>query len=176
MVHDDFQTDLDRANQRIARGNAERAAGADERARVIAREVDRRGSGGAAAVAAELGVTQKTISVALARARKALSHRGLPADTLERLFAVERDALQPLPPRYWHLLEHLLGSMYIDAVWIEADPGELLAGDVEESDVGDPADRAAVAAACRAWSRVQALAVIHAYHYGLIDELPAAHS
>ena len=172
MVSNDFQDELAHANQRIARGNEERAAGADDRARIIAEEATRRGPGGSAAVAAELDVSRKTVSQAIARAKGAQSpRRGLPVDTLQRVLILERAELAALPARHWQLIEHLASGLRLVPTWV-SDPGGCLAREVEASDLGSPADREAVSAVCRNWTRVQALAVWDACHQGLTDELP----
>lgn len=67
-----FQERLAAASARTAHGEAERSAGADDKAAAIAAEVDRRGPGGAAQLAAEIGVTAKTVSLAVSRARALL--------------------------------------------------------------------------------------------------------
>ncbi|MFF4771053.1 hypothetical protein ACFY1V_31550 [Streptomyces sp. NPDC001255] len=63
-----YRTRLEVAEQRIARGRAEVAAGADDRALVLDAEVRRRGRGGAREVAAELGISPQAVSSALKRA------------------------------------------------------------------------------------------------------------
>lgn len=160
------------AENRIEHGNRERTAGADERARVIAEEVAARGQGGAASVARELGVSPATISQAVARASTSPPALGLPYDTLELLFAAERQELPPLRRWHWQILEHLIRGMLVDRAHIESDTGELIAEEVTDSDLGTVADREIVAAACRKWTRTQALAVVDACHQGLVDDLP----
>lgn len=173
MVSNDFQTELAHANQRIARGNEERAAGADDRARIIAEEATRRGPGGSAAVAAELDVSRKTVSQALTRAKKAPSpQQGLPGDVLQRLLSSERAELAALPARHWQLLECLISGLWLAPSCIDSGPGGWLAEKLEACDLATETDREAVAAACRTWSRVQTLAVVDACHQGLINELP----
>lgn len=168
----EFHQRLAAAQMRIQYGSDERAAGADNKARVIAEEVARRGRGGARQVAEELGVSEKTISQALARARSAPTPgRTLPSDTLERLLAAELGTLGPLPTLQWRALSHLVRSTFIDSVWIEQ-PGELLALEVEDAEFDDTVESAALAEACRGWSRVQALAVIDACQRGDLAALP----
>jgi len=170
----DFRRRLAAASVRIQYGSDERAAGADEKARVIAEEVARRGRGGARQVAEELGVSEKTVWQAVARARNAPSSpaRTLPADTLERLLAAELASLPPLPHVQWGVLAWLVRQTVIDVSWIE-EPGLLLAGEVEDADLDDDGfDRAALARACRSWSRVQALAVIDACQRNDLTGLP----
>ena len=69
MAEEDYRRRVAAAAARIARGDAERTAGADDRARAIAGEVELRGRGGARQVAAELGVSEAAVSQAVRRAR-----------------------------------------------------------------------------------------------------------
>lgn len=171
-MNDDFLAKLAQAERRIARGNEERGAGADDRARVIAEEVARRGDGGVTSVAADLRVSKKTISEATARARNARTALGLPYDTLERLFAVYRETLPPLSSEQWQLLFGIIGAIPIDGSWIESDTGDLLAEEIDDAEEGSDHDRRTLINACRNWSRPQALAVIDACHQGAIELLP----
>lgn len=156
----DFHDRLTRATIRIQYGNDERSAGADDRARAIADEVARRGRGGQKAVAEELGVSEQAISQAVSRARSAASPmRALPTDTLERLLAAERTDVPPLPAAHWENLAAVLRGTFIDVTWIEQ-PGLLLAQEVEDLEPGEIPHAAELAAACRSWTRTQALAVI----------------
>ncbi|MFB7359600.1 hypothetical protein [Streptomyces gardneri] len=160
------------AEQRIDHGTRERSAGADDRARAIADEVARRGRGGARVVADELGVSEKTISQAVARARNASDpHRTLPYDTLDRLLAAELRDLAPLPAAHWQLLAWIVNSTVIDATWIE-EPGRLLSYEIEDLEEGQVSDVKALTAACKMWSRTQALAVIDAILRDDIAALP----
>ncbi|WP_127469564.1 hypothetical protein [Streptomyces sp. B27] len=162
------------ANARIQYGNDERAAGADDKARAIAEEAARRGRGGPRQLAEELGVSEKTISQAIARARNAPSGSGrtLPSDTLERLLAAERQTLEPLGELQWQALAWIVRGTFIDALWIEQ-PGELLAQEVEDAELEEAVEPALLAQACRGFSRVQALAVIDACQRNDIAALPA---
>ncbi|MEW1699406.1 MULTISPECIES: hypothetical protein [unclassified Streptomyces] len=152
------------AEQRIARGTDERAAGREDHDRVIAAEVARRGYGGGKSVAAELGVSEKTVSQAVARAR-ARSH-----DTLERVLAAELRDLAPRPARDWQVLGSIAKDTTINATWAEG-PGTWLAGQVEDLD--DEYDGAGeLAAACRKFTRSQGLAVLDALLRGDTAALP----
>lgn len=168
----DFHQQLAAANARIRHGNDERAAGADDRARAIAGEAARRGRGGAKQVADELGVSEKTVSLAIARARRAPDPaRTLPHDALERLLAAELKAVPPLTAHAWEALAFIVRGTFIDAVWIEQ-PGELLAQEAEDADLDGGPEPAALAEACRSWTRAQALAVIDACQRGDLTALP----
>ncbi|MHA4818765.1 hypothetical protein ACXZ65_30960 [Streptomyces aculeolatus] len=168
----DFRQRLATANARIQYGSDERAAGADDKARAIADEAVRRGRGGARELAAELGVSEKTISQAIARAKRAASpSRTLPSDTLERLLAAELEALPPLPAPQWEVLAWLVRGTIIDIFWIEQ-PGQLLADDVEDAELDEDLAPGALAEACRGWTRTQALAVIDACQRDDLDALP----
>ncbi|MFD4392612.1 hypothetical protein [Streptomyces sp. NPDC058495] len=168
---DDYLTLIGAAEQRIDHGTRERSAGADDKARAIADEAARRGPGGPKAIADELGVSKKTISQAISRARNAGDpHRGLPYDTLDRLLAAELRDVPPLPAVHWQALAYIVRGTFIDPTWIE-DPGPLLAGEVEDLD-DDYDDAPALAAACRTWTRVQALAVIDALLRDDVAALP----
>ncbi|WP_225636727.1 hypothetical protein [Streptomyces solaniscabiei] len=168
----DFHQRLAAANVRIQYGNDERAAGADDKARVIADEAARRGRGGARQLAEELGVSEKTISQAIARARRAPTPvRTLPADTLERLLAAEVETVPPLTALEWDALAWIIRGTVIDVVWIEQ-PGQMLADEVEDAELAGDLDPAALAEACRGWSRVQALTVIDACQRDDLAALP----
>lgn len=167
-----FSEQLAAATARIQHGNDERTAGADDRARAIAAEVERRGRGGARQVAEELGVSEKTISQAIARARNVLTpSHVLPSDTLERLLAAELKTVQPLTPLQWEALTFLVRGTIIDNTWI-AQPGQLLAWEVEDSELDERFEPSTLADACRAWSRAQALAVIDACQRDDLAALP----
>ncbi|MFF6794346.1 hypothetical protein ACFY9C_35350 [Streptomyces filamentosus] len=167
----DYRDLLALAEERIERANREVVAAADAKALVLDAEATRRGRGGAAEVAAELGVSKAAVSLAQKRARSAGEpHRGLPYDTLQRLFAAELRGLPARPAGDWELLAWMLRSTVVAVTWLE-EPGALLAGEVEDLD--DEYDgAAALAAACRSWSRVQALAVIDALLSGDLGALP----
>lgn len=162
-MQSEFHRQLAAASARIQYGSDERTAGADDRARAIAEEAARRGYGGARQVADELGVSEKTVSQAIARARALPDSggRALPSDTLERLLAAELETLAPLPVVQWKALAWLVRGTVIDTVWM-GQPGELLAQEVEDAELDASVKPAALAEACRGWSRVQALAVIDA--------------
>ncbi|KNE83337.1 hypothetical protein ADZ36_05820 [Streptomyces fradiae] len=167
-----FQQRLAAANARIEYGNDERTAGADDKARAIAEEAARRGRGGPRELARELGVSEKTISQAIARAKRAPAPgRTLPADTLDRLLAAERETLPPLAALQWAALAWLVRGTVIDVSWIEQ-PGQLLAHDVEDAELDEELRPDALAEACRGWSRVQALAVIDACQRDDLATLP----
>ncbi|MEU2391831.1 hypothetical protein [Streptomyces sp. NPDC007369] len=168
----DFLDLLARADARIEHGNAERSAGADDRARAIAAEVARRGRGGGKSVAAELNVSEKTISQAVARAHTVDDPlRRLPHDTLDRLLAAELRDLSPLPAVHWQTLAWIVRGTVVDVTWLE-EPGRLLSYEVEDLEEYVVPDAGALAAACRSWSRAQALAVIDAVLRGDDDALP----
>ncbi|MGP3777104.1 hypothetical protein ACTWJ8_40350 (plasmid) [Streptomyces sp. SDT5-1] len=168
----DFEGRLAAATARIQYGNDERNAGADDRARAIADEAARRGRGGPRQLANELGVSPKTISQAIARARRAPSPvHTLPGDTLERLFAAELKDLPPLPAPHWGALVWIVRSIYIDVTWIEQ-PGPMLAMEVEDAELDDEYAPDDLAKVCRGWSRVRALAVIDACQRQDLDALP----
>lgn len=169
----EFHEQLAAANVRIQYGSDERAAGADDKARAISEEVARRGRGGARQVAQELGVSEKTISQAIARARNAPSSsaRTLPSDTLERLLAAELETLPPLSALQWKAVAWIVRGTVIDVLWIEQ-PGELLAQEVEDAELDGDLQAAALAEACRGLSRAQALAVIDACQRDDLAALP----
>ncbi|MEU6680948.1 hypothetical protein [Streptomyces sp. NPDC046925] len=173
-MQSEFQRQLTAAAARIQYGSDERTAGADDKARAIAQEAARRGRGGAKQLADELGVSEKTVSQAIARARMLPADPGrtLPSDTLERLLAAELESLAPLPLLQWQALAFLVRGTVIDVVWVEQ-PGELLAQEVEDAELDDACEPAALARSCRGWSRAQGLAVIDACQRGDIEALPA---
>ncbi|OLO25472.1 hypothetical protein PZ61_0237955 [Streptomyces sp. MNU77] len=164
---------LEAAHARIQRGNDERAAGADDKARAIADEAACRGRGGPKQLADELGVSEKTISQAIARARNAPSSpsRTLPPDTLERLLAAELETLPLLLPVQWEAVAWIVRGTIIDAMWIEQ-PGEFLAQEVEDAELDEAVQPAALAETCRGLSRVQALAVIDTCQRNDLTVLP----
>lgn len=175
MLSPELQRRLAAAQARIEHGSDERAAGADDKAVAIADEVDTRGRGGARQVADELGVSEKTVSQAVARARKVRTQdrgRTLPFDTLERLLAAEVQTVPALRPRQWEALAWLVRGTVIDVVWIEQ-PGDLLAQEVEDAGLDQGLEPAVIAEACRGWSRAQALAVIDACQRDDLAALPA---
>lgn len=160
------------AEARIEHGNREIAAGADDKARAIDEECERRGHGGGREVAAELDVSETVISQARKRARRAQDPvRSLPWDTLERLLAAEVATLPPLPAAHWRALAFIVRGTIIDVSWFEQ-PGELLAGEVEDSDHLEEPELAALAETCRALSPGQSLAVIDACQRDDIAALP----
>lgn len=177
----DLEQRLAAAHARIERGNRERAAGADDKARALADEVARRdrerrergrSRGGARELADELGVSEQTISKAISRARQAHDPaRTLPLDTLERLLAAELETVPPLTARQWQALAHLVRGTFIDATWIEQ-PGQLLAYEVEDAELEEEFEPDALAQACRGLTRVQAVAVIDACQRNDLAALP----
>ncbi|MGW5003283.1 hypothetical protein ACWEP8_37145 [Streptomyces hydrogenans] len=167
---DDYRALIARAEQRIDHGTRERSAGADDKARAIAGEAARRGRGGPKAIADELGVSEKTISQAVSRARTAdAPHRALPYDTLDRLLAVELRDVPPLPAVHWQALAWIVNGTVIDTTWIEQ-ANVLLAWEVEDLEEGHIPDADKLAAACKSFTRTQVLAVIDAI---LRDDLAA---
>lgn len=88
--------------------------------------------------------------------------RALPVGTLARLLDFEANTIEALPVSWWRALEWIVRSVVIDTTWLH-DPAAFLAEGVDEADdLSDAVDAAALAAVCRSWSRVQALAVIDA--------------
>jgi hypothetical protein len=172
MADEGYRRRVAVAESRIARGNAERTAGADDRARAIAGEVGRRGRGGARQVADELGVSEKAISEAVRRARGLSGgYHALPGDTLERLLAAELPSVGPLAEAQWQALAWLVRGIVIDPLWIGL-PGQLLACEVEDAELEPEFSPDVIADACRSWTRVQALAVIDACQRDALDTLP----
>lgn len=167
---DDYRDLIRRAEQRIDHGTRERSAGADDKARAIADEAARRGRGGPKAIADELGVSEKTISQAISRARNAdTPHRTLPYDTLDRLLAAELRDIPPLPTVHWQALAWIVNGTVIDTTWIEQ-PGLYLSYEVEDLEDGHIPDADKLAATCKSFTRTQALAIIDAV---LRDDLAA---
>jgi hypothetical protein len=168
----EFQRLLAAGEARIQYGNDERTAGADDKARAIAAEVERRGHGGARQLATELGVSEKTISTAVSRARRAPApSRQLPPDTLERLLEAEAATVQPLSSTEWEALAWIVRGTVIDVVWV-GQAGELLAQEVEDADLPDSIDTKQLAAACRSWTPGQGMAVIDACQQDALGNLP----
>lgn len=159
-----------------ARIERERMRAADARAAVLAEAVDlhlaERGGGPTAAVRAvaeELGVTPKSIFLARARAagigRRSADTVGGPfQDTLERLYAAELAELAPAPAEWWSMLAQVVSGIAFDPLWIENQPGVLLADEVRDAalDLPDPTAARDLAAVCAGWSRATTLAVIDA--------------
>ncbi|MFI1312770.1 hypothetical protein ACH4TS_21900 [Streptomyces albidoflavus] len=83
-----------------------------------------------------------------------------PVDTLDRLLAVELSTVPPLPAVEWQRLAHLVRGIFFDAVWVEAQPGPLLADEVEEAAQDDGFEARPLTGLLRNLSRTQALAVI----------------
>ncbi|GAA2626408.1 hypothetical protein GCM10010411_74160 [Actinomadura fulvescens] len=165
----DWRERLQQVRRREARVALARTQVADERAAVIdagvAAHRAERGSKleeAVRAVAEELGVTPKTVHQARARARRATAVRGLPADILERLFAAEIADLPPMPESWWRVLTWVVGGIAFDPLWVENQPGLLLADEITQAgpDIGDPQLVADLAERCASWSRATALAVI----------------
>ncbi|MFV8133224.1 hypothetical protein [Streptomyces syringium] len=178
-AHPVWQATLDAALARNAI-DTERAAEAvtkfaDDRAAAILAAVEQAGRGGREAVAAHLQITVGAVDKALKRARSPRSpSQTLPFDTLSRLFAAERADLKPLPARWWQALSFIVRGTVIDLTWI-TEPGELLACEVEDLHELEEADRTSLAAACRTFTRAQALAVIDACQQDDLTALPAMH-
>ncbi|GIH70360.1 hypothetical protein [Sphaerimonospora thailandensis] len=163
-----------------ARGEQARTRAADDRARWIAKGVEEYGRGGRTRAAELLGISVGEVDKALARARGLARPTMLPDtdELLERLYALELATLPPLPATGWQVLAHIVRGTIVDVTWL-CDPGELLAQEVDDLDPGEiPAgvDGVALAGACRAWSRTQALAVIDALAVGDLARLPAVNS
>ncbi|MFC9730744.1 hypothetical protein ACFWGM_11255 [Streptomyces roseolus] len=75
-------------------------------------------------------------------------------------YAAELHGLPAWPAADWQALAHIVRGGFVDFSWPK-DSGVLLAGEIEGlDDEYDGAD--ALAAACRSWTRTQALAVIDA--------------
>lgn len=147
-----------------ARGEQARTRAADDRALWIAKGVAELGHGGRQRAAELLGVSVGNIDQALARARGLDRPTMLPApdELLERLYALELAELPQMPDAHWQALRSIARSTVVDVTWLHS-PGELLAQEVEESDPGelpDEVEQAALAQACRNWTRIQALAVL----------------
>ncbi|MFE9137973.1 hypothetical protein [Streptomyces sp. NPDC007355] len=81
-------------------------------------------------------------------------------DVLSQLAAELRD-LPPLPAVHWQTLARIVNGTVIDTTWIEQ-PGQLLSYEIEDFEEGHIPDSGALIAACRSWSRAQAVAVIDA--------------
>lgn len=178
--------DLAAAETRISRGREEMAAGGDDRARAIAAAVtacqqDLGGGRGTkrtavAGVAEKLGLTVKSIDVALAKVNAGLPSRlGLSWPVWERLAAAELAGIEPLLAAEWAVLSYLVRGTFIEETWID-NPGDLLAQEVEDLDPDElPAgvEQAPLARACRSWRRAAALAVLEALARGEQAALPA---
>lgn len=151
----------------------QRTVAANERARIITAEVERRGRGGRQSVADDLGKKVLVVDEAIKRARTAPPATGLPHDLLDRLYALELTDLQPLPERLWQAVAQVLAGTFVDASWIEQ-PGHILSGEIEDAagDTVDEDDAKRLAEAARSWTRVQALAVIDAIRRQDFDALP----
>ena len=149
-----------------------------ERAAAIADAVAEAGRGGRERVARHLGVSVGAVDQAQRRARDGglAPARSLPADTLARVLALELSGVRPLPRAWWKVLVWVVRSVALDVVWLEQ-PGELLAQEVEDLDPADldrgSVDTVGLAAACRSWTRVQALAVLDRCARADLDALPA---
>ncbi len=157
---------LREANAAHQRGEAAKARYADERAMWVAKGVAEHGRGGREYAAGRLGVTVGMVDRMLARARSLDRPSALPApdELLERLYALELADMPPLPADWWHVLRHIAQTTAMDAAWLDH-PGELLAQEVEDIDPDElPAgvEQAALVQTCRAWGRLQALAVLDA--------------
>jgi hypothetical protein len=154
---------------------------ADRRAAAIAvgvAEAERLGKAGRGGrsprfyVADRLGVHVSQVDKALARAKSSASPvvRNLPgpAELLERLYAAELAAMEPLTGPQRRALRFLAGGLLVDVTWLEQ-LGELLAGEyAEAAHNGEvPADEDLVKAIA-GWSPLRALAVLHS----LADEAP----
>ncbi|WP_219152224.1 hypothetical protein [Amycolatopsis sp. TNS106] len=131
------------------------------RAEAVERAVAMAGRGGRAAVAEFLGVGVNTIDkmLHLARTSPAVTVRSLPPGTFRRLLAVEASEVAPLARSQWEALAWLIRGIAFDETWIN-EPGVLLADEIGDAELDAGFDPARIAAACRSWSRVQALAVI----------------
>jgi hypothetical protein len=173
MPEQDYRARVAAAEARTARGERERAAGADDRARAILAEVERRGRGGQQEVAGELGVSVAAVSEAFRRARGLTGpQHGLPGDALERLLAAELPDVPPLARTQWETIAWIVRGTVIDPAWI-GQPGQLLAYELEDAELDRAFAPDEIIAAARAWTRVQALAVIDACQRDDISALPA---
>ncbi|TMS00203.1 hypothetical protein [Nonomuraea basaltis] len=161
-----------------ARGEVARTRAADDRSRWILKGVEEYGRGGRQHAADLLGISVGEVDKAIARARGLDRPGFLPEadELLERLFALELADLEPMPGALWQVLRHLVRSTVVDATWLH-NPGELLAQEVEDIDpdeLPEGVEQAALAQACRGWSRIQALAVLDTLSRGNTDaSLPA---
>lgn len=149
-----------------ARGDDARTRAADDRARWILKGYEQYGRGGRQRVAELLGISVGEVDKALARARGLDRPSTLPSseEILTRLYALELAELPPLPQAHWQVLRHVVRSTALDVTWLEQ-PGELLAQEVEDVDPDDlpeNVEQAVLAATCRSWTRIQALAVLDA--------------
>uniref|UniRef100_UPI003F494350 hypothetical protein n=1 Tax=Amycolatopsis sp. CA-096443 TaxID=3239919 RepID=UPI003F494350 len=146
----------------------------DLRAAAIAAAVATAGRRGRAAVAAHMNVSVGTVDQAVKRARAAAPDPCgalLPEDAWSRVLALELAGVGPLSPREWDALAYLARGTVVDEMWLEQ-PGELLAQEVEDADLPAEVDTAALAAACRAWTRIQGVAVLDCCLRGARDKLP----
>lgn len=167
-----FREQLAAANASAANAERARAAAADARARVIAAEVKRRGRGGQTQVASELGLSVQAVSEAVRRAAGLTGpQHELPAGTLERLLHEEAGDIAPLNRIQWEALAWLIHGTVIDPSWISA-PGQLLAIELEDAELGPEFGPEEIIKAARSWTRVQALAVIDACQREDMDSLP----
>lgn len=159
-------------------GEAARTRAADERAAWIAKGVEeynrQHGRGGRQYAAAMLGISVGEVDKALRRARGLRSMSSILDDSdqvLRRLYDLELRRVSPMPAIYWEALRHVMSGTFTDMTWLE-NPGELLAGEVEDADLPDEIDREKLADVCRTWSPVQALAVLDRLTSGSLDTLP----
>ncbi|WP_143267177.1 hypothetical protein [Amycolatopsis thailandensis] len=145
------------------------------RAEAVERAVAMAGRGGRTAVAEFLGLGVNTIDkmLHLARSGPAVMVRSLPPGTFRRLLAAEVSEVAPLARSQWGALAWLIRGIAFDEMWIDA-PGVLLAEEVEDADLDAGFAPARIAAACRSWSRVQALAVIDCCLRSDLDPLPTS--
>ncbi|MGW4828908.1 hypothetical protein ACWEOG_15100 [Amycolatopsis japonica] len=143
------------------------------RAEAVERAVTLAGRGGRAAVAEFLGVGVNTIDkmLHLARSGPAVMVHSLPPGTFRRLLAVEVSEVAPLTRSQWEALAWLIRGIAFDETWIN-EPGVLLAEEVKDAELDAGFDPARIEAACRSWSRVQALAVIDCCLRSGLDPLP----
>jgi hypothetical protein len=145
------------------------------RAAAVERAVAMAGRGGRTAVAEFLGVSVNAIDKALqlARSRPAVTVQSLPPGTFRRLLAIEVREVTPLARSQWEALAWLVRGIAFDVLWIN-EPGVLLADEIEDADLDARVGPASIAAACRSWSRVQALAVIDCCMRSDLDTLPTS--
>lgn len=130
--------------------------------------------GSYAAVGRVLGISDARVGRIVQTYRPTPAFGGWPEaeEILSRLYARELAALPPQLGHVWRALHAAFAEARVDRSWVD-DPGEAMARAVEAVRPWTAdCDQAALAALCRSWSRVQALAVADALTLGLIEHLP----